>query len=1038
NFEYFTSEGIQEVNQLTGSKIFGGCSRERPFKSLSIFARKKYGDNSLSHPFFGSREIEEYKSIILRNAGGDSWRGWIRDGFMQSLLIGKVDVDYQAFQPAIVYLNGEYYGMLNMREKINEHYAAGNYNLDPDQIDMIQTNKRYVVSGSADHYIDLVDFANSNNLYNQDNYSEVASRMDIDEFMNYWLVENYFENFDWPEANIKFWRPQVEGGKWRWVLFDLDLGWGAYTGDGNIMNSTIGKELEWTELIRALLENDGFKHEFIQRMAAFINTIFNPENVTPVFDSIKRIIDPEMGRHIDRWGIPRLKDFDRHINTVMPQFTAERPDEMRDHMSDFFGLSGLYNLTAVVNDSTRGSIQACRVPLPQDFSGLFFKNIPLRLEAIPRSGYTFSHWEGASTSEGGTIFMNLSSDASLTAVFEPDTPVSNISFNEVCASNQSGFADEFGQLDDWIEIYNDNDFNVNLAGWYLSDSAGYELKYQIPSGQPGITTVKAKDYLLIWCDNDPMQGPLHTNFKLKREGESLSLVQKVDQDLHYVDSFHYPELYADLTFGRIQDTGHWEFLEPTPLALNEKVELNGIYINEFQASNCGNFLDEFGEADDWIEIYNLTAEAIDLGGLFLTDSLQDPLKHRIPAGYATTTIQPYGFMVLWADNQPEQGPLHLGFRLNSRSEQLGIYQLSGGYLDSLSYVLDDRGIAAGRYPDGAENLQIISASPGETNRIQFIENIYINEFMANNRSTLSDDSGEFDDWIEIYNDNDFPVDIGGIFVTDSLADPSKYRIPTCHSDSTTIPAKGFLVLWADNHEAQGVLHLDFRLSGDGEEIGLVQPNGMDFIDSISYIDAIPDQAVGRLKDGSSNLQYLSSSPGYANEVRRLDNLFINEYLTSNQSTHTDGYGEYDDWIEIFNANEFQVDIGGLFITDSLEYPARNRIPSGQPDSTTIPPGGFIVLWADGQVEQGVLHLNFKLRSSGEQIGIVQPDGMEFIDSLSYSNLSPDLTMGRLEDGTNNLQIVTASPGFPNFISPTERLYISEIVASGNVSNTDIW
>jgi hypothetical protein len=138
NFEYFTTEGVQEINQLAGTKIAGGCSRAKPFKSMGIFAREKYGDDRLSYRFFRSKDVDEFKSILIRNAGNDSWSSMMRDGFIQTLLSDQFDIDYQAYQPSIVYLNGEYWGILSVREKVNEHYPASNYNLDSDDIQLME------------------------------------------------------------------------------------------------------------------------------------------------------------------------------------------------------------------------------------------------------------------------------------------------------------------------------------------------------------------------------------------------------------------------------------------------------------------------------------------------------------------------------------------------------------------------------------------------------------------------------------------------------------------------------------------------------------------------------------------------------------------------------------------------------------------------------------------------------------------------------------------------------------------------------------
>ncbi len=740
---------------------------------------------------------------------------------------------------------------------------------------------------------------------------------------------------------------------------------------------------------------------------------------------------------MDRWDIPESDRFmQAQIEEVMPNFTRDRPDVVRGQVMQKFGISGMYTLACYVNDSDKGFVQACEVALPDNFTGTYFKNIPLRLVARPRSGYAFSHWEGSSSSDSETIFINSSEDLSLTAVFKPATRVEDVYLNEVCASNNNNVSDDYGQREDWLEIYNNNDFDVNLAGWYLSDSSGYETQYQIPSGYPELTTVKAKGYLLFWCDNDSRQGPMHTNFKLRKEGERISLVQQLEQSLHYVDSLHYSPLESDLTFGRMEDSGPYEFMLPTPLAANLPGNARELIINEYLSKNSCSITDDSQELDDWIEIYNPTSDTLDLGGLYFTDSLDNKMKHRIPEGSPETKIAPLSFKVLWADNQPEQGPLHLGFRMDSKHEQIGVYQIGIGYLDSLTYSHDIGEMVRGRYPDGSGEIQKLSSTPGAPNEILVSENLYINEFMASNGSSVFDEFGEFDDWIEIYNDNEFPVDIGGFYMTDSLANPLLHAIPTCKADSTTIPAKGYLILWADNQEDQGVLHLDFKLAASGEEIGLVSPNGQVFVDSLVYSSSFKDQAVGRLTDGSYPVQYLSATPGFSNEVRQIRNIYINEFMAGNKTRNQDEHGDFDDWIEIYNANIFPVDIGGIYVTDSLGHLPKYRIPSSQPDSTTIPAGAHLVLWADGETEQGVLHLDFKLSTDGEQIGIIQADGKEIIDSLSYVDLSSGLAMGRYPDGDDDLGILSSSPGSANMIRPIGKIYLSEFVASGNETNPD--
>ena len=164
----------------------------------------------------------------------------------------------------------------------------------------------------------------------------------------------------------------------------------------------------------------------------------------------------------------------------------------------------------------------------------------------------------------------------------------------------------------------------------------------------------------------------------------------------------------------------------------------------------------------------------------------------------------------------------------------------------------------------------------------------INEFMASNRSVLQDEDGNWDDWIEIYNANDYPLDLAGMFISDDLQNPRKSHIPYGISATTTIPAHDFLILWADDSTEQGFLHLDFALSGGGEQIVLTQGNGYEMLDSISYSDLISDAPYGRTVDGDGHFSYMLASPGSSNVQPDFAGLYINEIMASNGLTLEDG------------------------------------------------------------------------------------------------------------------------------------------------------
>jgi len=152
-------------------------------------------------------------------------------------------------------------------------------------------------------------------------------------------------------------------------------------------------------------------------------------------------------------------------------------------------------------------------------------------------------------------------------------------------------------------------------------------------------------------------------------------------------------------------------------------------------------------------------------------------------------------------------------------------------------------------------------------------------------------------------------------------------------------------------------------------------------------------------------------------LTRAQNVVINEFMASNDTTIADEHGEYDDWVELYNPGTDTVNIAGMYVTDDLTNPTAWQIPDTAPDSTKIPPKGFLLLWCDKQPEQGVLHVKLKLSGKGEQIGLFASDGTTPIDTLTFGKQETDVSYGRNPDGANNWQtFTTPTPGASNVVT----------------------
>lgn len=315
--------------------------------------------------------------------------------------------------------------------------------------------------------------------------------------------------------------------------------------------------------------------------------------------------------------------------------------------------------------------------------------------------------------EARTAFLraNVAAPATLPKLF----------VNEVLASNGSIAMDEAGDFEDYIEIYNGDDVTIDLSGMQLSDDIFDPLKWAFPAG----TTLAPGAFLIVWCDDEPAEGPLHATFKLSAGGESAVLSHRADEGSVLIDAITYPGLITDQSYGRTPDGSEsFEIFcavtpgfgnDPRDDCFSEPDPTPAIFVNEWLASNDGIVLDEFGDADDFIELYNAEASAIDLGGRYLTDDLSNRTKWEIPAG---VTIEAGGYLVIWADDQPEQGPLHATFKLGAGGEAVGLFDRNGNQLaqiDAVTFGAQDTDIAEGRGPDGSDCRLFFSPTPSAAN-----------------------------------------------------------------------------------------------------------------------------------------------------------------------------------------------------------------------------------------------------------------------------------------------------------------------------------
>lgn len=449
HIELFDSTGSRWLGQNVGVRIHGNWSNANPFKSLRIYARNEYGKSTLDYPFFESRPYQSYKRIILRNSGNDIWYTLFRDAALQEM-VSHMQFETQAFQPSVLYLNGEYWGIHNLRERVDKYFLSAKFGVNEEQLDILEGNMA-VDEGDNSHYAAMMDYLLANGAGEATHYNRVKEMMDMESYRDYMISEIFMANTDWPGNNIKYWRLQTpeylpeagpgRDGRWRWILFDADFSFGIYRPEEYSLDmmrfTTRADGPDWpnppwsTLLFRKLLENEEFKTGFIIRFCDQLNTAFLPGVVHGIIDGMQAAIEPEMERQMGRWKIPSSLNSWYNNITLMKNFAGKRPAYARSHLQSYFGLASDYRLTVSISGPGEGHVVVNTIPLtgatrgvpenPYPWQGRYFRKMPLRLEAVPAPGYRFVRWESGNThSENPILTLNPAGDTYMKAVFREE------------------------------------------------------------------------------------------------------------------------------------------------------------------------------------------------------------------------------------------------------------------------------------------------------------------------------------------------------------------------------------------------------------------------------------------------------------------------------------------------------------------------------------------------------------------------------------------------------------------------------------------
>lgn len=345
HIEFFT-DGDAGFSLGCGIKVFGQYSRAYEKKSLSVFFRDCYGAAALTYPVFDNREALCYESLVLRSTGQDRMRALMKDALITSLADDAGVLDVQAYRPVILYVNGRYFGIYYIREKISEHFLAAHHNVSPDTIDLLQGNG-FVNQGNNADYLALIQYVRSHDLRSKDAYQYVIDRIDPVSYCDFVIAQIYFGNED--TGNIRYFRSSQLDNKWRWILFDTDMGFRNYGIWYNINPKGTGSGQSFsTTLIAKLLQNDAFRALFLERFAYHMQHTFSTKTVLARIDTFATYLKPEIARNHTHYGI--TTSWEGNVEE-MRAFVRTRQKALKQEMSTKAEVKAVFRLNGAQIDA---------------------------------------------------------------------------------------------------------------------------------------------------------------------------------------------------------------------------------------------------------------------------------------------------------------------------------------------------------------------------------------------------------------------------------------------------------------------------------------------------------------------------------------------------------------------------------------------------------------------------------------------------------------------------------------------------------------
>ena len=495
--EVFDEAGERIIAQNAGLRIFGGMTRYYPEKSMRLIARKEYGEKKFNADLYNDG-INKHKEFVLRHSGNDYLRLRFLDAFATTVA-AQAGLDVQRFCPAHLFVNSEYWGVYNIRERISKDYIHEHYNVPKESVDLLQ-GQGEVKEGSGQKYKELLSYIRHHSLASTTAYNHVKTLMDCDNYANYWIHQIFYVNSD-ARGNIRWWRSDSLDGKFRWIVYDIDLGFvngkakSDYLTDFTSPVKTVWYNPQWaTFLLRNVLKNKEFKQYFINQSLYLLSTSLSTPSLTATIDSFQTLYQDEMKIHY-----AKRKKFQKYQSSYkgwemyikdLKNFVKIRPYYYEKYLVKKFHLKNRYTVKITANQ-VEGSAVIINGNRVKEFPyiGHYYASTRVPVSIDADIGFNITKNKRKVMKKNGL----------------PDSIIIALTFTPKKRSTDDIIINEIDPKTNTIELFNSSNAPINLNNWTMRSkkSNPFPVKSFLPQKIltfPNIS-LQPHSFLLVSYDN---------------------------------------------------------------------------------------------------------------------------------------------------------------------------------------------------------------------------------------------------------------------------------------------------------------------------------------------------------------------------------------------------------------------------------------------------------------------------------------------------------------------------------------------------------